>query len=64
MIPAFNEARIIQNVVKHATKFVDQVFVVDDRSTNNTAKLAAKAGVIILQNRFDRSAHLATLWGY
>ena len=63
VIPAFNEAKSIQNVTSRTKKFVDMVLVVDDGSTDGTAKLAANAGAKVLQNQFDRAAHLATLCG-
>lgn len=53
----------IAAVVRHTAKFVDQVVVVDDHSTDRTFMSAVKAGAIVIQNGFGKQAHLATLYG-
>ncbi len=44
VIPAFNEERTIEEVVQQAKKYVDEVIVVDDGSTDCTLKKAEEAG--------------------
>ncbi len=63
VIPAFNEERSIQDVVKRTLRFVDEVLVVDDHSTDRTCELARKAGARVIQNRYERKPHLAILHG-
>jgi polyprenyl-phospho-N-acetylgalactosaminyl synthase len=63
VIPAFNEERSIEDAVKRTLKFVDQVLVVDDHSTDRTYALARKAGARVIQNRYERKPHLAILHG-
>ena len=49
-IPCYNENQFIGSVVTNAKEFVDQVLVVDDGSTDETAKLASAAGGEIGEN--------------
>jgi glycosyltransferase involved in cell wall biosynthesis len=50
IIPAFNEEESIANVVQEARKYVNQVLVVDDQSTDNTGKIARLHGAIVIYN--------------
>lgn len=53
-IPAYNEAATIGSVVHTASKFVDDVIVVDDGSTDNTGEIAREAGATVLTNSVNR----------
>ena len=55
-IPAHNEAATIGHVVRYVKRFcnefprlVDEILVVDDRSTDNTASVARKAGATVVR---------------
>lgn len=48
LIPAFNEAGTIQEVVRGVRHSVGHVLVVDDSSTDRTAALAAQAGAEVV----------------
>ena len=50
VIPAFNEAAAIARVVSGIREIVDQVFVVDDGSEDDTASRAADAGAVVLRH--------------
>ena len=63
VIPAYNEGDRAGKVVEEAKHFVDDVIVVDDGSTDNTAKLAEKAGAVVLQHIENCGAGAATMTG-
>jgi len=48
VIPAYNEEKTITWIVEEAKKYVDKVIVIDDASTDDTRKLARKAGAILI----------------
>ena len=48
VIPAFNEERFIVSVVLKTKKYADQIIVVDDGSSDNTAKVAANANAKVI----------------
>lgn len=50
VIPAFNEEKTIYQVVSEVKKYVDEVIVIDDGSTDSTADLAKKAGAIVFSH--------------
>lgn len=53
VIPAFNEALTIYDVVINASKF-GQPIVVDDCSRDDTGELAKKAGAIVVTHEFNQ----------
>jgi glycosyltransferase involved in cell wall biosynthesis len=53
-IAAFNEARYIGSVVLQAKQYVDEVIVVDDGSTDNTAGVAGLAGATVIRHPENR----------
>ncbi|HHV78095.1 MAG TPA: glycosyltransferase family 2 protein [Firmicutes bacterium] len=65
IIPAYNEAKTIQNVVSTAvsTPGAEQVIVVDDGSEDDTAKAAASAGAKVLRLESNEGKASAMLRG-
>jgi glycosyltransferase involved in cell wall biosynthesis len=53
VIPAHNEQKYISSVVKQTKKYVDEVIVVDDASTDKTGELAKKAGAVVLRHEIN-----------
>ena len=52
IIPAFNEAQSIENVVKGLSKnFIDaEILVIDDGSSDQTGELASEGGAKVIQH--------------
>lgn len=53
-IPAYNEATYIGSVVLQTRQYVNEVFVVDDGSTDNTARVAELAGATVIRHAENR----------
>jgi len=53
-IPAYNEARYVGSIVLQARQYVDEVIVVDDGSTDNTARVAELAGATVIRHAENR----------
>jgi glycosyltransferase involved in cell wall biosynthesis len=49
-IAAYNEARYVASIVLQARQYVDEVIVVDDGSTDNTAGVAQLAGATVVRH--------------
>lgn len=50
-IPCFNTASHIVDVITRARPFVDEVVVIDDGSTDDTARVAASVGATVVRHR-------------
>lgn len=48
IIPAFNEEKSIGDIVQEVKRYVDQVLVVDDNSTDDTKKIARLYGATVI----------------
>jgi len=49
IIPCKNEAKIIASTIKNVPKYIDEVVVVDNGSTDTTAKVARDAGARVIK---------------
>jgi len=58
-IPCFNEERFIGSVVLKARSYVDEVMVIDDGSTDNTAMVAEKAGATVIRHDCNQGKGMA-----
>lgn len=54
IIPAFNEASRIGQTLKAVQKFVDEVIVVDDASTDNSAEIAKAFGAKVITHKNNK----------
>jgi len=54
VIPALNEENTIQDVLRGVKKYVDEVILVDDGSTDQTADIARRENIIVLSNGENR----------
>ncbi len=50
VIPAYNEAVSIGKVIHNCKAFCDEIIVVDDDSTDDTAEIAKKSGAVVIRN--------------
>jgi len=66
IIPAYNESRRIEEVVKRACEFSELVVVVDDGSKDDTAGHAEAAGAIVVKHQVNlgKGASLVTGFTY
>lgn len=54
VIPAFNEEKTIRNVIRDVQKYISDIIVVDDGSTDRTAEFAKSAGARVLKHLINR----------
>ena len=54
VIPAYNEADRIDQVIRECFRYCDEVIVIDDGSTDNTAKEASKYGAKVIRNSSNK----------
>lgn len=64
VIPAYNEAARIGETVRRAAKFVDEVIVVDDGSSDGTAEAAQAAGARVVRQPTNRGYIAAIKRGF
>ncbi|MDH7508762.1 MAG: glycosyltransferase family 2 protein [Methanomassiliicoccales archaeon] len=50
VIPAFNERAMISQVIEQTKNFVDQIIVIDDGSSDDTATIARSAGAVVISH--------------
>lgn len=53
-IPAYNEGAVIGEIVESVRKYADNVLVIDDGSTDDTASIAAEAGAEVIRHDDNR----------
>lgn len=63
VIPAFNEALVIEQVVRTACTYAAAVIVVDDGSHDNTAEVAKIAGALVVQHAQNCGGGAAMMTG-
>ena len=53
-IPAYNKQYPVCGVIHAAEDYVDEIIVVDDGSTDNTSKLAKRAGAVVIRHETNK----------
>ncbi|MBC8394624.1 MAG: glycosyltransferase family 2 protein [Deltaproteobacteria bacterium] len=64
VIPAFNSESTIAHVVKETRRHIDHVVVIDDGSTDRTARLAEEAGARVIRVKPNRGKGNALRIGF
>ncbi len=64
LIPAYNEATTITEVLKRTRDFVDEIIVVNDGSSDKTAELAKQAGAYVVNHGINRGLGAAIGTGF
>lgn len=63
VIPAYNESKRIQGVITAVQPYIQDIIVVDDGSTDDTATVATAAGARVIQHGMNCGAGAATMTG-
>ncbi|MBC7101486.1 glycosyltransferase family 2 protein [Methanothermobacter tenebrarum] len=64
LIPAYNEELTIGTIVLLCKEYVDEVIVVDDGSTDRTARIAEAAGARVIRHRENKGKGAALKTGF
>ncbi len=64
LLPAYNESRTIERVVKEASLFVGHIVVIDDGSSDKTAEIAQANGAVVLRHTQNRGKGMALRTGF
>jgi len=64
VIPAHNESQFISKVVEEARRYVDEVIVVDDGSSDDTLERAVECGAVVCRNERKMGKWVALSRGF
>ena len=64
VIPAYNEAMSIGEVIANCKAFCDEIIVVDDGSTDDTAEIAKNSGAVVIRNKKNLGVTRTTRIGF
>jgi glycosyltransferase involved in cell wall biosynthesis len=64
LVPAYNESEIIGSVIEGVSDHVNDVIVVDDASTDDTAEIARQSGAIVIIHAVNTGVGGALRTGY
>lgn len=64
IIPAYNEESTLEGIIRGTSRFVDEVLVINDGSTDDTANIAKSAGATVIDNIVNRGLGKTIKRGY
>ena len=64
ILPAYNEEVSLGSIVLHTKKYVDNILVIDDGSTDNTVEIATLAGAEVISHSFNKGKGAALKTGF
>ncbi|MCS5611311.1 MAG: glycosyltransferase family 2 protein [Candidatus Poribacteria bacterium] len=64
LLPAYNEAKTIDRIIREASEFVHDILVIDDGSIDQTAQIAEKAGGKVITHRTNLGKGVALRTGF
>ncbi|HHZ90195.1 TPA: glycosyltransferase family 2 protein [Candidatus Poribacteria bacterium] len=64
LLPAYNEAKTIGQVVREASEFVNDILVIDDGSVDKTAQIAEEAGGKVIKHSTNLGKGMALRTGF
>ncbi len=64
ILPAYNEEVSLGSIVLHTKKYVDNIIVIDDGSTDNTVEIATLAGAEVISHSFNKGKGAALKTGF
>ena len=64
IIPAYNEEKVIGNVIQEAKKYVSTVLVVDDGSEDETGEIAKNLGAIVVRHCINLGLGASLITGF
>jgi glycosyltransferase involved in cell wall biosynthesis len=64
VIPSYNETNTISSVINETQEYVDEVLIVDDASTDETASIAREEGATIVEHVFNTGVGGSLRTGY
>ena len=50
LLPAYNESKTIGQVIQETSEFINEIIVIDDGSSDETAEIAAACSAVCLTN--------------
>ncbi|GFP24621.1 hypothetical protein HKBW3S43_00033 [Candidatus Hakubella thermalkaliphila] len=64
LLPAYNEAQNIQKLIQEIRTIVQDIVVIDDGSRDETARLARRAGAVVISHKRNQGKGVALKTGF
>ena len=64
LLPAYNEEKTIDKIIREASEFVHDILVIDDGSVDQTAQVAEKAGGRVIKHYMNLGKGMALRTGF